>query len=193
MKVFPLSGRHLDQRAGPILGERFFQPADGFDLHVPKPRGDQGRHVPQIGPQLVIAQFDEPLKFVGPMEREHIPAARVGIEAIGEPGFNPGGFIRKRQRQPNVRNRIGQTRRVFGRLRFHARQRVPCGFGLDHAGGFAIQIKQIIREAAFQGKFAYRNPHAGGKIHRRVILYMPTALGELAIDFGSGFFFWIHN
>ena len=44
------AGRHLDQGAGPVVGERRFEVLDALDLHPPEMPGVQRRHLAAAAP-----------------------------------------------------------------------------------------------------------------------------------------------
>ena len=50
-----------------------------------------------------LSSVDQPEQFLGPVEGEDLPAAGVGVEAVGELGDDAGGFVGERQRQAVVR------------------------------------------------------------------------------------------
>ena len=79
----------------PIFPQRSLQIDDGLTLHRPQPLAVQGRQIEQVSPQLCI-EPGQPNQFLGTVESEHLAAARVGIEAVGELRHHAGGLIGKR-------------------------------------------------------------------------------------------------
>ena len=61
------AGRHLDQRTGPVGGERRFEVLDALDLHPPQMAGVQRRHFPQMRPHLLV-ELGEADQFFGPVD-----------------------------------------------------------------------------------------------------------------------------
>ena len=137
------AGGHLDHGPRAIVGQRLFQVADGFDLHLPEAIGDEFRHLPQIGPKLAVERCHSD-QFLGPMEGEDFPAAGIGIETVGETGFGAGGFVGERQRQVVMRQVGRQARRVLGRLHLDAGERMVFGLGFDDADGLGVGVEQIV-------------------------------------------------
>ena len=74
------AGRHLDQRAGAVLGQRIFEVGDRLDLRLPQALGRQLRHGPQIGAKLVV-ELRQADQFLGAVEGEDLAAAGWGSSA----------------------------------------------------------------------------------------------------------------
>ena len=54
-----------------------------------------GGMLPQLGPELAV-QVDQPQQFLGPVEREDLPAAGIGVEPVGELGHRRRWIRRRR-------------------------------------------------------------------------------------------------
>ena len=122
------------------------------------------RHLPQVAAELAVERC-QPDQFLGPVEGEDLPAAGVGVEAVGELGDGAGGFVGERQRQMVVRQALGQAGRVLGRLRFHAGQGVAFGLGFDDADGLGIGVEQIVGEARLERELPDRHAPARRDVH----------------------------
>ena len=97
------AGRHLDQRARAVRGERLLEVADGRDLRGPEARLSQRRQraqaVSQRGCGGMLRDVREPAgKRLRPVEREHRAARGVGVERVREAGLGPGRLVGERER-----------------------------------------------------------------------------------------------
>ena len=186
-------GRHLNEGSRAVVGERLFKSLDRVHLDSPKSGCNELRHVPEIRPQLVVSKCDETMEFLGSVETEDFTAAGMGIEAVRELRDDAGRFVSKRQRETEVWELVWNTARVLGRLRLHTGERVTCGLRFDHTDGLRLDVEEIISEAAFEREFANSDPAPRREIHLGVVLDVPTAVRELAINLVPGFFFRFHD
>lgn len=69
----------------------------------------------------------------------------------------------------------------FGLVR-DAAESVAFGLGLDHAGGFAVDKKQVIARPAGQREFAHGDAGAGIAIERIAVLQNPSCRFEQPVD-----------
>ena len=83
----------------------------------------------------------------------------VGIESVGEAGFDAGGLVGKRQRVAPARQAVGQALGVFVRLGLDAGEGDAFLLGLDHPGGLAVHIEQVVGEAVAGQRESRGSPH----------------------------------
>jgi hypothetical protein len=121
-------------------------------------------------------------QLTGPVEREDFAAAWMRIEQVGELRDLARGLEVKRQRPTVGRNPLGQTVKVFQRLRLDALEGMPFGLRFDDADGLPEGVEQVIGFAHGQGIFAHGNPWPGGNIDLAGVLHDPATLGELAVN-----------
>ena len=118
------------------------------------------------------------------MKGEYVPRTRFGVQAVGVAGLRAGGLISEGQGAAPIRQAVRQPMGVFRRLGFHPGQGCSVFLGLDDAGGFAVNVQEVIRKAmtGLQGKFTNRYPPGRVNIRFRGIAYRPARLGQQAID-----------
>ena len=82
------AGRHLDQGAGMIGGERALEVLDPLNLAAAQPLGDEGRQLLQAATQRRALR--EPLgERLGPVEGAHRPRSWLRVAQIAEQGITP--------------------------------------------------------------------------------------------------------
>jgi hypothetical protein len=183
------AGRHLDERAGAARGQRVLQVADGRRLggpesgvvelrHGAKPgaerRGEGAR--PEVGPRR---------ERLGPMEPEHRPARRIGIERVGEPGLDAGGLVREGERALERRGDVvGKAVEVLARLPGDPGERLPLLLGLDHTDGTAVDEEQVVRAPVGRAQHELANGHPPSRtqVGPGVVLHRPPRGREHAVD-----------
>jgi hypothetical protein len=158
------AGGHLDQGAGLVGLERVLQVADGDDLRGPQAGFDERRQGLQAGEEgggwllhrlrqpsgcgRCRRRIDQPLRQgLGPVEGKHGAGAGLRVQAVGEVGFDAGGFKTERQGPTPGGQRSRQALGVAGGLHFHAGEGGALFLGLDHAGGFGVDVEQVVGKA----------------------------------------------
>lgn len=81
------------------------------------------------------------------MKGEYLPAARLGVEMVGETGLDARGFIAEGQRRAGGGKDIRQVRKVLGALLLDADERLPGFLGLDDTHGFIIDEEEVVSSA----------------------------------------------
>ena len=110
---------------------------------------DHGLAVAQTLPKGV-ALADPRRQCFGPVESEHAPAARFGVEAVGKVRLDAGGLVEEGQRLVPRLGQIRQAEAVLLGLMLHSAEGRPRLFGLHRPDGFAIHAQQVIGDARFQ-------------------------------------------
>ena len=106
------------------------------------------------------------------MERKNTAAARLGIETVGEAGFDAGALIEQRQR-PDLRGQFGRKAlAVLFRLDFDPGQRDAFLLGFDYPSCFTIDIEEIVREAVSGDEREVAESDAASSIHVRVLVVL---------------------
>jgi hypothetical protein len=97
------AGRHLDEGAGIVCRQRFFQGGVALNLAVAHPLRWHRRQMLQAGAERV--GLSQPFgQGFGPMKTEHLPGTRFGVAFVPKKCFDAGGFVQKRQRAGELRN-----------------------------------------------------------------------------------------
>ncbi len=89
------AGRHLDQRAGVVLGQRPLQVLDRSLLDRPQLRGVQRGEGFQLAANLGV-KANEPEQFLRPVEGEDFSAAGIRLQQVCELRDGAGALVRKR-------------------------------------------------------------------------------------------------
>jgi hypothetical protein len=121
VKGLAAAGGHLDQGARAVGGQGLFEVGNGFDLGRLQALGNQWGQMAQAAAQRV-GLAGPPGQRLGPVEGEGAPAARVGVEAVGEIGFDPGALVEKGERLVPGWRQIGQAQAVLLGLVMHPAQ-----------------------------------------------------------------------
>jgi hypothetical protein len=121
---------------------------------------------------------------LGPVEGKHGTGAGLRVQALGEVGFDAGGFVAEGQGPHPGGQRGRQALGVAGGLHLHAGEGGALFFGLDHAGGFGVDVKQIVGKAVagVQGKFADRHATGGVDVGVRHVADMPAGRSKKRVD-----------
>src|SRR5208337_2821651 len=90
------AGRHLDQRAGVVLGQRPLQVLDRSLLDRPQLRGVERGQGFQLAAHLSV-KAHEAEQLLGAMEGEDFPAAGIGLQQVRELRDGAGALVRERQ------------------------------------------------------------------------------------------------
>ncbi len=188
---FAATRGHLDQRSRQTLRERFFEVLDRLPLHRPQIARLARRHAAQAAAHLRL-QACQAYQLLRPMEGEHFPAARVGLEAVGELRHRTRGFVGEGRRAAPCRKVRRHAECVLPALNLHALERVALGLCFDQTDHLAAGVEQIVNRAGIQREFANRDGATRGKVHLLVVLHKPTGRFELAVDIRSGLLFWCH-
>lgn len=128
---------------------------------------------------------------LGPEEVENLPAARCGVEAVGEVGHRAVGLEQEGQRARVRRQLVGQPGGVFRGLLLDAGEGA-LGLRLHRAQGLAVEVEQIIgeTEAGLHRELAHGDTAASGKVKIAAILNEPARSRQVGVDFAAGFLFW---
>ena len=87
----------LDEGARQASGEGLLQVDDRFDLRRPEAGGvERWQLAEPLGELLFLLHPGE--QGLRTMERKDTPAARLGVEAVGERGLAAGAFVAERER-----------------------------------------------------------------------------------------------
>ena len=159
------AGRHLDQRAGPVLGEAT-APGSG------SPRS-AASHRPSVISGGICRRR---ARSVSAPRRPTRPASRAGGRRT------PGGCAargrarrrRRSRRRCSRRQRAAgsctwgmfgrQARQVGRRLLGHAAQGRALRLGLDHADGLAVDEEQVVGKAGLRGNSRTATPRAAPRL-----------------------------
>ena len=187
-------GRHLDEGTGPGVDERALQVRDGFVLDGPEFALRQFRHLPKHPAQLRRSQVLEPQQFLGAVEGEDLPAARMGVETIRELGDLSGGFVGERQRTVPCRDLLVEPLRVALRLDDHPLEGVSDRLRLDDPDRAPLGIEQVVGEPGqvfflllpLQPVFPDSHAQPRMDVHGVEVLDIPAAGLELPVDLLTG-------
>ncbi len=119
-----------------------------------------------------------------PMEGKHGAGAGLRVQAIGEVGLDAGGFKAERQRPAPSGQAGRQALRIPGRLHFNTGERGALFLGLDHAGGFGVDVQQVVGKAVagVEGKLADRHATGGVDVGIRHVADMPAGRSKKRVD-----------
>jgi hypothetical protein len=130
-------------------------------------------------------QIDQPLRQgLGPVEGKHGAGAGLRVQAVGEVGFDAGGFKTERQRPAPGGQAGRQALGVAGGLHFHAGEGGALFLGLDHAGGFGVDVEQVVGKAVagVQGEFADGHATGGVDVGIRHVADVPAGRSKKRVD-----------
>jgi hypothetical protein len=116
------------------------------------------------------------------VEGKHGAGAGLRVQALGEVGLDAGGFIAERQGPHPGGQRSRQALRVAGGLHLDAGEGGARLLGLDHAGGFGVDVEQVVGKAVagVQGEFADRHATGGVDVGVRHVADMPAGRSRSA-------------
>ena len=100
--------------------------------------------------QLLGSQMLKPQKLRRPVEREDLPAARVGVESVRELRDLAGGLVGERKGAAPRGNLLVQPLRVALRLDDHPFEGVSGGLGLDDAYCLSVRVQKVVRGPALE-------------------------------------------
>ena len=126
------------------------------------------------------------------MKREHAPAARVVIEAIGEERFRARALVTERQRRFPRWEAERDAGDILGGLLLDTSEGFACGFCLRYANSLAVYEQRVIWFTGGEGKFANGNAASGGEVYFVLGLYGPATARELCVDLFAGVLLWSH-
>src|SRR5690606_329025 len=95
-------------------------------------------------------------------------------------------FVGEREGDDVPRKLIGQPRGVLYRLDFDAAERVAGWLRLDDADRLAGDVEEVIGEAVLQRELADGDPEPRRQVQIGVVLDVPAAGDELAVDVPAG-------
>ena len=131
------------------------------------------------------------LQLLGPEKRKHPTRAGLRVQPVGELGFYARGFKQKWQRPAPCRQGSGQALGIAPGLNLNAFEGGTFFFGLDHAAGLAVHIKQVVGKAVagVEGEFADGDAQRCVQIDLIDMAHVPASgLQELVdVDTGLGF------
>ncbi len=205
------AGGHLNEGARLVGGERGFEIADRAHLRRPQAGFDERREVAHASQESRWGEFRDgrgcgaarrqrgcrrnqvqPVaQRIGPMKRKGRACARLGVETVGEMGFDAGGLVGERQRTIPGGQFVGQTLGVARRLGLDARERDAFFLRFDHAGRSSVDVEQIVGKAVagLQRKFADRHAARGVDVGFAHGLHRPAGGCKQPVDLGAGAFF----
>src|SRR5437879_1938463 len=109
------------------------------------------------------------------MECEDVATLWRWIELVGKLRFDPGRFVRERQRLTPFRIDIEQAFAVFAGLFFYASKGVTFRFRFNGADCFSIYKQKVVDfVTALQKRFSNRDAKTAAEIDRPSILDLPT-------------------
>lgn len=125
------------------------------------------------------------------MEAEDGAAGGVGLQQVREAGFDAGGLIKEGEGSPRGWESLGDAFAVLLGLDFDTDEGRAFLFGLDGAGGLAIDKEEIVgfAVAVRESEFANRNAAAGVDVGVGTVLNEPPSGDKHAIDGLAGLFF----
>jgi hypothetical protein len=124
-----------------------------------------------------------------PVEPEHLPAARLGVERVREPRLDSGRLVGERQRPfERALHPVGQAVEVLRRLPLDARQRRPLGLRLDHADRLAVDEKEVVDAPVWRLEDELPDGDAarGGEVRVARVLHRPARGLEHLVDLDPG-------
>jgi len=136
-------------------------------------------------------QLGQPLgKRLWSLETEDLPAARLGVEPIGEECRRSVRLEEERQGATVGREIIRKTSRVFRGLGLHASKRT-LGLCFYCTERFAIHVEQVIRkpESRLHRKLADGDAATCCEVKVVPVLHKPTRRDQLRINLSAGFLF----
>ena len=199
------AGGHLDESARPVLAQRLLESRDRLRFGRPE-IVDERRHLLDAGEEgagslavirgtiggLQLRADIQPLgQSFGSVKAEHRSGAWLGVEAVGEAGFDAGRFVGERKRTVPRGQSIRQPFCVSLRLRLDTGERDAFFLRLDNTRGPSVYVEKIVGKtvARFQGKVSDRNAPIRQDVRVALIAHRPARLGEQAVDVFSGFIF----
>ena len=136
-------------------------------------------------------QLGQPLgKRLWSLETEDLPAARLGVEPIGEECRRSVRLEEERQGATVGREIIRETCCVFRGLGLHASKRT-LGLCFYCTERFAIHVEQVIRkpESRLHRKLADGDAATCCEVKVVPVLHKPTRRDQLRINLSAGFLF----
>lgn len=92
------------------------------------------------------------------MRAEHVPRLGLGIQPVGESGFDARGLVEEREGADRRLDPGWKARAVLLRLKLDRQGRSSL-LGLDHAHGLLVHVQQVVGEAVgSQGETRARRP-----------------------------------
>ena len=118
------------------------------------------------------------------MEGEDGVGARLGVEPVGEAGLSAGGLVEERKRTTPGGKASREPLGVAARLDLHPRKGRALLLGLDHRGGLAVDIEQVVSdaEARCERELADGDPAGGMNVGGGDVLHCPAGSREQAVD-----------
>lgn len=179
------TGRHLNQGARAIFGERFLQTLNGVDLAITQAIGIEGRH--DFKPSSQRVRILQPcVKGLRLMEREHTARTRVWIARVLEECLVAGGLVVEDELICPTSKMLRQLFLVLRGLVCNAAKRDACLLRLDDSGGFATYEEQVITWAIGEGELSDGHSFGCVAIECVFVLQDPARRHEQFIDLFSG-------
>ncbi len=183
-------GRHLDQRPRPVRRQRLLEVRDRPELRRPQPRLLQLRQPAQPVAQRrrvrMAAELLEPAgERLGPVEREHRPARRLGVEPVREPRLGPGRLVDEREAALDRRlELVRQPVDVLRALVLDAGERLALLLRLHHARRAAVEEQQVVGAAVrpLHHELPHRHTPGGGEVHGPRVLHRPAGGLQHLVD-----------
>ena len=169
------AGGELNQRPGPVLGQRSFKAGDGLDLAVAQTARVERRHLPQPGAQGVgLAQ--PVVQRLGAVKGEQPARARLGVAPVAEEGLGAGALVVVDEQIVPAGEVLRQAQHVLLGLLGDAAQGHAGLLGLDDACGLAGDEQQVVAGPGRQREFTHR--HAQGRVAVEVVPVLQYPAGS---------------
>ena len=110
------------------------------------------------------------------MKGENGSGAGIGIEAVGEAGFDAGGLVAEGERPEPGGEYVGEAMRVLVGLDLDTGEGMAGRLRLHHPGGLAVDVEEIVglAMARLQGEIANGDAAAGVDVGAAVVLNQPA-------------------
>ena len=126
------------------------------------------------------------------MEGEHLPAAGVWIEQVGDLCDGAGALVVEREGAVVGGHVGGQPSDVLQGLPLDAGEGAR-GLGLDGADRLAVGVEHVVGVTGVQRELTHRHATGRHNVEALVVLHLPAAGVEHSVDLLSGFLFRCHG
>ena len=175
------AGRHLDQRARAIGGERGFETRHGIDLAFAQALGQQRRH--RLQPLAHRRRVGEPApQCLGAVKEEHAARSRRRVGMVAKQDLGAGGDVFEADLPLAPDEMLGDAAHVARRLVREARKGRAFGLCLDDAAQSPADEQGIVNRARSRRELAHSDAEPGATVHPLARLYQPTSLNQLTVD-----------
>jgi hypothetical protein len=175
------AGRHLDQRARVIGGERSLEICDGVDLAFAQTLGQQRRHRLQM--PAGCHRVGEPApQRVGTVKEEHAARPRRRVGMIAKQDLGAGRDIFKADLPAAADEMPGDAAHVARGLVREPGEGRAFRFRFDDSAQGSADKKGVVDRARSRRELAQSDTDPGAAIHLLARLHQPAGLGQLAVD-----------